>query len=196
MLAPMLVLATVCVVIGLAPAAVLPALARAAAHWSGMSAEALAGPASAAGASAARVSGVAAALVGLVLAIALFRRRRLPAPQPEAETWSCAYARPTARMQYTASSFAEMLVLRFGWAFFPRARVVPPRGVFPRRASFSASVPDTVLDVGIVPATSLLARLAARLRTPLLGSVQVQALLLVSGLVALLLWLALGGSPP
>jgi hydrogenase-4 component B len=196
MLAPMLVLAAVCVVIGLAPAAVLPALARAAAHWSGMSAEALAGPASAAGASAARVSGVAAALVGLVLAIALFRRRRLPAPQPEAETWSCAYARPTARMQYTASSFAEMLVLRFGWAFFPRARVVPPRGVFPRRASFGASVPDTVLDVGIVPATSLLARLAARLRTPLLGSVQVQALLLVSGLVALLLWLALGGSPP
>jgi hydrogenase-4 component B len=195
MLAPMLVLAAICVVIGLAPGAVLPWLARAAAHWSGLPAEALAGPAAEAGASATRVSGVAAALVGLVVALAAFRRRRLPAPQPRAETWGCAYARPTARMQYTASSFAEMLVVRFGWAFFPRARVVPPQGIFPRRASFEASVPDTVLDVGVAPAASFLARLAARARSPLLGSVQLQALLLVSGLVALLLWLALGGSP-
>ncbi|BDG02567.1 hydrogenase [Anaeromyxobacter oryzae] len=196
MLVPMAVLAGVCVVIGVAPAALLPALAKAAAQWSGVAPAALAGPAAEAGASAMRVSAVAAALVGAVLLLALLRRARLRAPQPEAETWGCGYARPTARMQYTGSSFAEMLVLRFGWVFFPRARVEPPRGVFPRRASFSSSVPDTVLDVAITPATSWIGRLAARARSPLLGSVQVQALLLVTGVIVLLGWLALAGGAP
>jgi hydrogenase-4 component B len=94
-------------------------------------------------------------------------------------------------MQYTGSSFAESLVVRFGWAFAPRARAEPPRGPFPRRASFSSSVPDTVLDVGILPALEQAARLLERWRARLVGKVQFQALLLLAGLVGLLLWLIL-----
>jgi hydrogenase-4 component B len=196
MLAPMAVLAAVCLAIGLAPAALLPALARAAAQWSGLAPAALAGPAAEAGAAAARVSVVAAALAGVALLTTLLRRRLLRGPQPEAPTWGCGFARPTARMQYTGSSLAEMLVVRFGWAFFPRAHVVPPRGPFPRGASFETSVPDTVLDVALAPATSWIARIAARARSPFLGSVQLQVLLLVSGLVALLVWLVVAGGAP
>jgi len=193
MLAPMALLAAVCLAIGLFPGALLPALSAAAARWAGMPPALLAGPAAEAGASAARISLVAAALIGLGLGLALLRRRLLPAPQPQAETWGCGYARPTPRMQYTGSSLAEMLVVRFGWAFFPRARVVPPRGICPRRASFESSVPDTVLDVALAPGLSWLARLSARAKGRLLGTVQFQALLLVCGLLALLLWLAFGG---
>ena len=195
MLAPMLVLALVCAVIGLFPAALLPALARAAAGWSGMPPDAVAASAASAGTSAVRVSVVAAVLIGVALAVALFRRRLLRGPQPEAETWGCGFAKPTARMQYTGSSLAAMLVGSFRWAFFPHTRVLPPRGVFPRRSLYRASVPDTALDRGILPALSWLAELAGRARSRFLGAVQFQALLLVSGLVALLVWLAFGGSP-
>jgi NADH:ubiquinone oxidoreductase subunit 5 (subunit L)/multisubunit Na+/H+ antiporter MnhA subunit len=190
MLAPMALLAAACVAIGLAPGALLPALARAAAAWSGLGAEALAGPAAEASRSATRLSLAAAALLALVGLLALLRRRLLPGPQPQAETWGCGYARPTPRMQYTGSSFAEMLTLRFGWALFPRARVVPPAGPFPRHASFSSSVPDAVLDVGLLPALAAAARALERVRIRLLGQVQFQALLLLLGLVGLLLWLA------
>jgi formate hydrogenlyase subunit 3/multisubunit Na+/H+ antiporter MnhD subunit len=192
---PMFVLAAVCLAIGLFPAALLPALARAAAGWSGMPLDALAPSAAAAGAGAVRVSLVAAALAALALSLALLRRRLLRGPQPQAETWGCGYAYPTARMQYTGSSFADGLVSTFRWAFFPRERVLPPRGVFPGRSAFGASVPDTALEVGIVPALAWLSRLAALVRSRLLGAVQFQALLLVCGLVALLAWLALGGAP-
>ena len=193
MLAPMAVLAAICVAIGLLPALVIPPLLRAAAGWAHLPPEALAPAAAEASASAARVSLVAAALVVLVGGLALFRRRGLAAPEAESETWGCGFARPTARMQYTASSFAEMLVVRFRWAFFPRARVVPPVGPFPRHAAFATSIPDTVLEVGIVPVLGWLSALARRARGSLLGMVQFQALLLVCGVVALLLWLAFGG---
>ncbi len=195
MLLPMAVLAAVCVLVGLFPAALLPRLAAAAAQWSGLSPEALAGPAAAAGTSAVRITAVAAALAAIALAVALLRRRLLPGPQPQAETWGCGYARPTARMQYTGSSLVATLVRVFGWAFFPRARVLPPRGVFPRRAMYRSSVPDTALDRGLVPALAWIAHQAGRARGRLLGLVQFQALLLVAGLVALLVWLALWGLP-
>jgi hydrogenase-4 component B len=195
MLAPMLVLALGCAVIGLFPAALLPGLARAAVEWSGLPREAVAASAAQAGTSAVRVSAVAAVLVAVALLTALFRRRLLRAPQPQAETWGCGFSKPTARMQYTGSSLAAMLVGSFRWAFFPHARVLPPRGVFPRRAMYRASVPDTALERGIVPALSWLAELAGRARSRFNGAVQFQALLLVSGLVALLVWLAFGGSP-
>ncbi|HEX9107421.1 MAG TPA: proton-conducting transporter membrane subunit, partial [Longimicrobiales bacterium] len=194
MLAPMLALAVVCVLIGVFPAALLPGLARAAAEWSGLPLEAVAGSAASVGASAVRVSAVAVALLAIALAVALLRRRLLRGPQPQAETWGCGFARPTARMQYTGSSMAAMLVGSFRWAFFPHTRVVAPRGAFPRRSMYGASVPDTALERGIVPALSWIAHLAGRARSRLLGAVQFQALLLVTGLVALLVWLAFGGA--
>jgi len=194
MLAPMAALAAVCFAIGLLPALLVPALSRAAAQWSGMPEAALAGPAAEAGASAGRLSAVAAVLLLLSALLVLWRRRRLAAPQPAAETWGCGFTAPTPRMQVTGSSLAESLVLRFGWIFFPRARVVPPAGLFPRQAAFSSSVPDTVLDVGILPALGSLARLAGFSRAALVGGrVQFQALLLVCGLIGLLAWLYVSG---
>ena len=91
-------------------------------------------------------------------------------------------------MQYTGSSFAELLTLRFGWALFPHARVVPPRGPFPRRASFSSHVPDTVLDIAVVPLLRGAARAAGRARRLHRGQAQAQALLVALALLSLLAW--------
>lgn len=190
MLLPMAFLALTCAAIGLYPAAWLPALTRGAADWSGMAPESLAETAAWAGASATRISLVALLLLVAVGALLLWRRSRLRSAQPLAPTWGCGYARPTARMQYTGSSFADTLVLRFGWVFYPKTRVVLPAGPFPKRASFDSSVPDTVLDVVIVPASGRGTRAAERIRAHFIGRVQFQALLVVLGLLTLLAWFA------
>ncbi len=187
MLGPMALLAAACAFIGLFPAAVVPALRRAAAAWAQLAPAVLEAPSRSAAASAGAVTAAAALLLVLVGALAAWRRRRTRGAG-EAETWGCGYARPTARMQYTGSSFAEMLTLRFGWAFFPRARVEPPRGPFPQRAAFSSHVPDTVLDVAIVPSWRVAVWGAGLLRRLHRGQVQGQALLVGLTLLALLAW--------
>jgi hydrogenase-4 component B len=190
MLAPMALLAAACLAIGVWPAAWVAPLARAAAGWSRLSPEALAAPAGEALAAAGRVGLLALALLALVAALLSWRRARLPAPPPRAPTWGCGYLRPTARMQYTGSSFADLLVLRFGWAFVPRTRIVLPRGPFPRQGSFDSSVPDTVLDVVIGPVAARGTATAERVRAHFVGRVQFQALLVVAGLLLLLGWFA------
>jgi hydrogenase-4 component B len=185
MLAPMAALAAACAAIGLFPAAALPALRRGAAAWSQLAPAALAPPSERAAEAAGTITLAAAALLAAVAAVALWRRR---ARGPVAETWGCGYAAPTARMQYTGSSFAQMLTLRFGWAFFPRARVEPPRGPFPASAAFSSHVPDTVLDVMLLPATRLATGAGERVRRLQRDKVQGQALLVVVALLGLLAW--------
>jgi hypothetical protein len=94
-------------------------------------------------------------------------------------------------MQYTGSSFAEQLVLRFGWVFFPSTRVEPPTGIFPRRAAFGSQMPDTILDLGILPALVSSVRVTDRWRAQFGGRVQSKVLLLLLGVLGLLAWLAL-----
>jgi formate hydrogenlyase subunit 3/multisubunit Na+/H+ antiporter MnhD subunit len=187
MLGPMALLAAACTFIGLFPAAVVPALGHAAAAWARLSPAALAAPGRSAAESAGAITASAALLLLLVVALAAWRHRRTRGAT-ESETWGCGFAYPTARMQYTGSSFAEMLTLRFGWAFFPRAHVEPPRGPFPQHAAFSSHVPDTVLDVGIVPVLRTTAWGAGWIRGLHRGQVQAQALLVCLTLIALLVW--------
>jgi formate hydrogenlyase subunit 3/multisubunit Na+/H+ antiporter MnhD subunit len=190
MLAPMAVLAGLCVAIGLAPAATLPPLARAAAAWSRLDPVLLADAAGRAGASAMRVSLVSAALLLLAGAALLVRRRRLaahPAAAP-VETWGCGFAAPTPRMQYTGSSFAELLLQRFTWAMFPKIAAPRLEGPFPREAAFHSEVPDTVLDLGLAPAARAYAWLATRARLLYLSRIHVQMLLVLATLLAALAW--------
>jgi len=188
MLVPMAVLAAACAAIGLFPALLVPALHRAAATWAGLPPEALASPAAQAAASARWVSLVAAALLAGLAALVLLRRRALPGPSPASETWGCAFSAPTPRMQYTGSSFAEILTGHFAWVFRPRIRFQPPRGLFPRNASFASEVPDTVLDLALSPALSFLERIALWLRAWYPTRVHFHAVLLLLGLVAILSW--------
>jgi formate hydrogenlyase subunit 3/multisubunit Na+/H+ antiporter MnhD subunit len=189
MLAPMVLLAAACVAIGLFPSAILPALARGASAWARLPAQALAAPAAEAAASAGRVSLVAAALLLAAGVAWLVRRRRLArrvaAP---VETWSCGFAAPTARIQYTGSSFAEMLVRRFSWAILPRRHGRRVEGTFPGEAAFRTEVPDAVLDLALVPAARAYEWLATRARLLFLRRIQFQMLLVLATLVAVLAW--------
>jgi formate hydrogenlyase subunit 3/multisubunit Na+/H+ antiporter MnhD subunit len=71
------------------------------------------------------------------LAVLAWGRRRLLAGRAviESVTWDCGYAQPTARMQYTASSFAQPLTRMFNAFLRIRRDYREPRGYFPQEAS-------------------------------------------------------------
>ena len=73
----------------------------------------------------------------LILALLAWGRRRLLAGRPVSEsvTWDCGYAQPSARMQYTASSFAQPLTRMLNVFLRIRRGYQEPRGLFPQQAS-------------------------------------------------------------
>ena len=71
-------------------------------------------------------SGIFVLIVGLLVWL---RHRLLVGREVSLSgTWDCGYARPTARMQYTASSFAQPLTNMFGFLLRTRRRFVAPPG--------------------------------------------------------------------
>jgi hydrogenase-4 component B len=186
MLAPMAMLAGLCAVIGLAPAAVAPLLDAVAGDWaphtpdSGPSLAALAplGWLSITGA----VTAVLAALGGVVFL------RRGAAPPHALPTWDCGYARPSPAMQYTASSFARMIVSLFKWVLLPRRKATHPEGPFPAAAVVHSQVPDAVLDRLILPIFGALAWACSWFRLLQRGRVNAYLFYIFITLLVLLLW--------
>jgi hydrogenase-4 component B len=173
-------LALPCALIGVAPFALAPALAAAAATALGTPVERLDAPFGA-------ISLVAVLLVALCGCAALGLRSRFArAPLESSGTWDCGYAAPTARTQYSASSFAEPLVRVFSFALLPRIRGPRPAPVFPGAAAFHSDVPDLVLERIVLPATRGLADLFSWLRVLQQGSVQGYLVYVWLALVALL----------
>jgi len=79
--------------------------------------------------------------LGATAALLWLWRSRLRSRRPAAasETWGCGFTAPTARMQYTGSSYAQLLLSGLvPRPLAPRARVVPPRGLFPGRSSLAS----------------------------------------------------------
>jgi hydrogenase-4 component B len=180
MLGPMLALAACCFGIGLAPALVAPALDSAAATWGVTTPLRAAVP----------LGKIALAAVLLVLSLAvagavLARRVRRSSAAP---TWDCGYAAPSARMQYTSSSFAQMLVGLFGFALRPREKAPHVAGPFPARTAYHGEVPDAVLDRILLPFVHTVANAFESLRFIQRGNVQAYLGYILFTLVLLLVW--------
>jgi hydrogenase-4 component B len=187
LLGPMAILAGMCFLIGLAPSLAVPLLQEGAFAW----AQELTttAPALATLAPLGWVSVIGCLLMGLVLvgAVLLRNRLRVGGVAP-AGTWDCGYAAPSARMQYTASSFAEMIVGLFAWGLRPRTHAPHDLPLFPTEAHFHCEVDDAVLDEAARPAFRLGASLFGRLRFLQQGGIQTYLLYIFAGLVVLLLW--------
>ena len=127
-------------------------------------------------------------LLGLLAAIGAFLAQRIAHASESVVTWDCGYAAPTARMQYTSSSFAEMLVGLFGWALRPNTDPPQIDTLFPQKAAFRSEVPDTVLDRMILPASRWTIRGLALFRYLQQGSLQAYLLYILLILIFLLMW--------
>jgi hydrogenase-4 component B len=188
MLSAMLVLVGCCSVIGLAPTVVAPVLTQAVEAW----APELAGSGTelVALAPLGWIGTMAWLLLGAILlcAGALWSRIGHSDVGAAGPTWGCGYAAPTARMQYTSSSFAQMLVDLFAWALRPDIQRPARLSLFPSPSGFRSTVPDVVLDRGILPAMRGGAWLFNCFRILQQGNVQVYLLYVFLVLFGLLLW--------
>jgi hydrogenase-4 component B len=187
MLGPMAVLVGCCLLIGLAPSLIAPILGKAVTAWApGLEgAEGRLSELAPLG----WVTGMGLGLLAAVLAAASLLWLRLRGSVVDrAATWGCGYVAPTARMQYTSSSFAQMLVGLFGWALRPRTSRPPPMPLFPRQTHFHSDVPDPVLDEAVVPTFRITGWLFSWSRLLQQGSIQIYLLYVFLALIALLLW--------
>ncbi len=187
---PMLALAGLCAALGLlgplAVRAILPAVQVVAAGWG----TALASAASPAAADPLwPVSACGAGVVLLAVGLTLLRRRLLrDRSVAQAGTWDCGYARPSPRMQYTASSFALPVVGMFRMLLRPHTDVRGPDGLFPPAASAHSHTPDVLKERAFASAFRSVAWLAARLRWMQQGRNQLYVLYIALAVLVLLVW--------
>jgi hydrogenase-4 component B len=104
-------------------------------------------------------------------------------------TWDCGYAAPTARMQYTASSFAQVLGRLFRRVLVTEVHRPVIESLFPSgQTRFESHVPDPVLDRLLLPSIEHSQRALRLARAIQTGHVQMYLVYIVVTLVALLAW--------
>ncbi len=150
MLIPMAILAASCVVIGLMPMLLPPILDNTISSWiiepnSPITSIGTAAPLKA-------VSFMSILSFVLIISIATFFRFSYKISR-SAETWGCGYTSPTSRIQYTASSFAQMIVKMFRLVLHPDIHLPGVEGLFPKPAKMQSHVDDFILDRVIMPAS-------------------------------------------
>jgi len=185
----MLVLAAGCVAIGLGPVLFWPAVARAVQVWQ----PAWVGDEIPAPLMSLSMVHVTLALLALAGGSWLWRKARGASLQ-RAVTWDCGYDAPTARMQYTAGSFAGIITEWFAWILRPRRHAHPVEGEFPPHAEFAQHTPETVLEHAVQPAGAAVMHLAQAARRLQHGGVQAYLFYVIAGAAALALLVWLGGT--
>jgi len=187
MTVPMAVLAVCCTAVGLAGPAALVAVTRPVALLTGRLD--MHGVFAHAVAPLVKVSALSLTLVVVVALVAVVRWRLLAGRAPAAgPTWDCGFSRPTARMQYTASSFAQPITDLFAKILHTRKVLVAPPGYFPSGGRIETETPDFGRERIFDPLFSA----ASRALHPLLriqqGHAQMYILYVIIALVVMLVW--------
>lgn len=160
---PMGVLAGCCATIGLGPMLCVGMLNSAAADWLGTSEMML--PCLSRLVPLKTVSAMSVSLLVLAAgATVLLRRRRSGLLSGWGGTWDCGYAQPTSRIQYTAASLAQMIVLIFGWVLRPISHWPHIQRLFAEPSSMHSHIDEVVLDRAILPMMGRLERWAGWFR--------------------------------
>jgi hypothetical protein len=111
----------------------------------------------------------------------------------ESATWGCGYAAPTARMQYTGRSFAQLYGELLPRSLRARVDVVRPEGLFPAPGRLASRSDDPVTGGVYEPVLERAADRFARLRFLQQGLLHVYVLYILVAVVAGLAWASLGG---
>ncbi len=103
-------------------------------------------------------------------------------------TWGCGYARPSSRMQYTATSFSA-LVLRLFAGLIPREiKGQAPQGPFPSKTHYEEQVYDLADKHLIAPSRSRGLAIIQFLRGLQKGRLQTYLVYILVTLLGLLIW--------
>lgn len=135
------------------------------------------------------VTVVFAALLLFSCALALLRKVLLRGRAvTTAGTWDCGYAAPTARMQYTSSSFAEPLTQLFQAVLRTRRREPPLAELFPEHATYRTDTPDTCMEGVYRSVFKGIERMALYVRWLQHGNIHLYILYIAVTLLVLLVW--------
>jgi hypothetical protein len=175
-----------CLVIGLAPALVSKPLGLSVESWAGGS---LADLSLNEVAPVGWISAASAMLLTVIVVVGFILATSISRSAIHGEsTWGCGYRTATPRMQYTSSSFGQMLVDMFAWLLRPSAHRPNLRSLFPSDASYYGEMRDVVLDRVMVPAFRWSARVLGWFRVLQQGSIQAYLLYIMLALLMLFLW--------
>jgi hypothetical protein len=192
MIAPMALLAAVTVAAPLLPGRLLALQAPAVEALAGPTIAAQVGEAGAAGATLRPLVQWNAILWITLAALAIVLRLLVGKRAPADETWGCGYAAPTARMQYTAFSFSQLLTERLvPRSLRARTRVKPPRTPFPEPAEFASDAEDPLTRAVYEPAFSRSADRFAGLRWLQQGLLHLYIFYILVAVLVALAWSAL-----
>jgi formate hydrogenlyase subunit 3/multisubunit Na+/H+ antiporter MnhD subunit len=187
MVAPLGLLALACVAMALFSRHLVPVLGQ-------VAGEVLAAPLDVAGV-ASHLGGIAkidvavwiAIGAGAALLLVLLRGRRAAD-----DTWGCGYLAPTARMQYTGRSFAEIMAEHLLPPIFrTRVAVKAPRAIFAEPMRISSDSTDPVTRSVYEPFLETWAKRFARLRWVQQGSLHIYIVYILAAVTSALAWTSL-----
>jgi len=161
MIVAMVLILGCCVVIGGVPVVVVPVLSQALSAWGIIATQAIFPGALA---PVGWITGCGLLFLVLVTGLTIIRQRRKGDSTKLAATWGCGYLLPSARMQYTAASFAEMLTGLFQWGLWTDIKDEQSLGFFPGPRRFVDHTPDLVLDRMLYPLCRCISSLAFTVR--------------------------------
>jgi hydrogenase-4 component B len=150
MLGGMAMLFAACLWIGLLPSTLVPLLSNGISAWPAITADQQISLAALAPAGTISMSALGLLLLlGMVGAVSFLLNRHKVAAR--CTTWGCGYLFGTPRMQYTGSSFAQMVGGIFHWVRRTSSQEQKTTGLFPKPASLATHTPDAVLDLLVMP---------------------------------------------
>lgn len=181
---PMVALLLACAAIGLLPVLTLPLLAYATNDTTGVLLPLNASI---------RWFSITGAILWVVVGGATWALVRSAQSAPKTSTWGCGYLHPSTRMQYTASSFAQMLLHLFRWGVGFGRTGGSVHGAFAQPTTFHIPPHDKVLDRMLAPAVERLLQGTSLVKSWLTqGLVGIYLLYIALTLAVLLFW-TLGG---
>jgi len=185
---PMGILAAGCVTIGLLPFLVTPILSRAILAWDTEGQLAKSCPLD----SLTPVSAIAGSsliLLGACLILYFIVAKKIKLSRaPRAGTWSCGYAHPTARMQYSASSFAQILTGLFQRVLHPKIHAPKIRSIFAKPSRFETHIDEPILDRKLLPLARFFKKLFSQARPLQRGLTHQYLVYMALMVIALLIW--------
>jgi hydrogenase-4 component B len=187
MLVPMMVLAALCVWIGLFPQTVVHLAFLSGAYLiradaSTVNMEAVLNPLSI-------IIGTSFLFLAIALSLIVIRRLCLGSEvSPVRETWSCGFSQVSSRFQYTSSSFARLIVKFVSRALMVSRHGAQVTGAFPDRTHLSSSVHDAAEENIFQPLLSGLTGLSRKIDNSRSRYTQMYLMFIFFFLIFLLVW--------
>lgn len=188
MTAPMIVLTLCCLIAGASPVLLLRLVTPVVESYAGVARNVMTEVAGQVPLLPLTVVNFTLIILGLVIG-AIYLRQLRRKPLANRTTWGCGYLEPTARMQYTGTSFSEMVVSLFGTIVSAsRQRPEMKDDLLPGAVQFRYEIIETVLDRILTPVFQWIGLAFSYVRKLQHGHLHIYVLYIFATLFVLMVW--------